>query len=1267
MKLEEIITQNARFTIEDFEYMTRPNHSAEEQNNIKTIEAYINNIMPEFWDQSKNKIDVLRPLIEESNFHAIEKIYDDSLKYFLKNDPSIAKFNVIFGFLVVKAAEKTSLARTVGEKITYDIWKTQNSEFAEENVWSFLEYGLPLVIRSNAIQKKNSDGLEIYDYLCPEYILYCLILVYSKRETAVNRDEPSDKELSEMVLSIGNIKNSKDYLCEKYWDSESDLVWGDLKPVFERALIDIITEFDGDNIFISRLGQFLATQGKIHKITIHDLITFSTDYLRSKRDLERVSKEIIDLSKQISAKVIGQDMAVRKFINGYFNGMLRDQDHLTGPEGCYLFVGPPGVGKTYLAQTAAGLLGRPSKIYNMSEYSSDNDYHDFVGFHETWRDAKEGDLTKFVSENYNAVLIFDEIEKAHITTIRLFLSILEGGYLTDLFTHQNVDFTHTIVIFTTNAGRQFYEEKRGMSISSLPETTLVDALKSDKRADGNPLMPSEILSRLSKGNIVGFDHMSPGKLIPIIKSGMNRGAETLEKMMGVQYQYDDSLLPFLFMYHMGGNLDARVAASRSESFIKDILFHIAERIGEDIKEYSSVSRDKNKAKLYLAIEENDVAEDLTKPEKQFELMMICNDADINRIPETTTVGKCTYHIQRVDVNNENDDYKATISGIVENQTIDAILVDPLIMKDTDPNGEELIGINHKNTIGNRVLQWLLEQKRFPLIYCVEFEHQRISYFDQLDLYQKGIKGIIRFSEAEDDSEKETLLGDLCYELFLTQKMNEIMRKGKILEFDVGHRIEQDQDSVVIRLFLRNFDLVRAMNSEGQEIFLDDESRAKETFDSVIGCESAKEELKRFVKFINDPEYYRKSGQQVSKGILMYGPPGTGKTKLARVMACEADCPFISVTGAEFVQNKNKMAEVFRLARMYAPSIVFIDEIESFAVDPRYGRQETVLLKQLLTEMDGFDQYDMPVFVIAATNAAKAPNLGEKNIYLDDALLRRFTKKVYMPLPGKKERIEFINIMKSDHAGREFNLNNLTEQDIEGIANGTVGITLAEISNVINIAISRAAEKGENITKQDLMECFEEFVYGEKDEFSPDFIWKTAVHEAGHAFMAFYCNNFNKGHFTPEYATIIARGGYLGLVSLATDESAPGNHTRDDLRNRIRVALAGRATEIVFEGETKGLTTGASNDLRKSTAYAARMLSEYGMEEGFLAAFDPKEMMQSPLAHDYYSKLNSIVQRELEEAIKIIKQNKDKVNDLARSLCEKSKLDANEILDIINPA
>lgn len=452
-----------------------------------------------------------------------------------------------------------------------------------------------------------------------------------------------------------------------------------------------------------------------------------------------------------------------------------------------------------------------------------------------------------------------------------------------------------------------------------------------------------------------------------------------------------------------------------------------------------------------------------------------------------------------------------------------------------------------------------------------------------------------------------------------------------------------------------------MTVDATEVSVSDADKPDVTFSDVIGAENAKEELRRFINFLRNPEKFRQTGMSVPKGILLYGPAGTGKTKLAKALASEADCPFIATTGAQFVNGVKDMEKVFRLARKYAPSVVFIDEIDSFAL----SRQDTdpmraTILNNLLTEMDGFStDANKPVFVIAATNAAAAPGIGAPNIYLDPALLRRFSKKVYVDLPSKEERIQFMNIQKTKLADKGYNLNDFTDDMIIEFAKHTAGYSLAELENAVNQALGKASLNEEKVTLDILIDVFDEGIYGEKTKISEDHIRNIALHEAGHAFMSY---KYRK-RYKPEFATLVARGNYLGMVQNEVIEGGL-NYTREELYQNIEISLAGRAAEMVFNGPEAGLTDGASNDLSQATSIAMNIISRFGMEEGFLPVIRPDLMMSSLLADKYYNKINDILTQRLAMVRDYIGESRDVVEQLADELIEKSRLDYDDIESII---
>lgn len=1155
---------------------------------------------------------------------------------------------------------------------TFANWYSEYKLYTDDLIWIVIEKGISCLKSVYIYGDTNYKDIDLSEVLCPELIYVGVLFMWDR--CARMEDEEFDyiSEQSKEELLACRFANAVDYdrmesflnfLCKEYCPGKQFLNRSNRMHNLKNSLVDIYKQRlrynnRNSNVFFESTKRLFDTyKEKRDEIAFFTFLKLCEEFqYEEKTDNEEdtivfseLSQYYVNLRNQLSETIICQDAAIRKFVQGLMKGRMRTDTDNSGPEATYLFVGPPGVGKTFLAETAAKVSGRDYKIFQMNEYAGTQSNEELIGFAKTWKNSREGKLTGFVARHPNAVIVFDEIEKAHINTLHQFLSILEGGFLTDLYTERDVDFTNTILIFTTNAGRDFYEEKKDMLISSISESMIVDALKNDKKPDGTPCMPTEILSRLAKGNIIGFDHMNPAKLVPIIKKGIRQGKEIVRSKLGLECQYDVSVLPYIFLYHLGTQLDARVAATRSRDFIKECMYNLVERIGENPTRFIEAGT----SQVIFEVENEDVARQFIEPDEKSKVMLVSYRKDRGLFsPEDND------RFVRFDAWDQTDEQgnQIKVKEILTQHDISAILIDPFMTGvSLTESQEELEGLMHMNTHGNNVLQWLLKQKDIPPVYALELRNQ-ISLADQMELQRQGVKGILNLINMDADACKK-VVNDLVYELFLASKVDALTSKGRSLEFDIGHRI--DENGITLRL--HNFKLITNMSVDAVDVVVGDGKKPEITFEDVIGAENAKEELRKFIRFINEPEMYRRSGLQVSKGILLYGPPGTGKTVLAKALAAEADCPFIATTGAQFVNGSKDISKVFQLARKYAPSVVFIDEIDSFALDrSRTDSVRATILNNLLTEMDGFStRTSKPVFVIAATNAAQMPSVGGNNIFLDTALQRRFTKKVYVDLPNREERLCYLNQCKKKIAAKVYNLNNLLDEELNEFSRLTAGHSIAEMENVINIALGRAAESNENVTKELLINCFEESVYGEKLKISEHHLLTTALHEAGHAFLGFE----NGERFYPEYATLVARANYLGMVAHNIEDDYCG-YSKDDYRKQIRMKLAGRAAEIVFNGPDEGLTTGAGSDLEGATYCAAAILSRYGMEEGYMPVISMDTMLKSPLAETYYTKLNEILETELKNTIRIIEDNKDKLERLAEALIEKSRLETEEMYEVL---
>lgn len=456
-----------------------------------------------------------------------------------------------------------------------------------------------------------------------------------------------------------------------------------------------------------------------------------------------------------------------------------------------------------------------------------------------------------------------------------------------------------------------------------------------------------------------------------------------------------------------------------------------------------------------------------------------------------------------------------------------------------------------------------------------------------------------------------------------------------------------------------------MGKSGAKIYVKSSEGIK--FSDVAGEDEAKENLTEIVDYLHDPSKYKDIGASMPKGILLVGPPGTGKTMLAKAVAGEANVPFFSMSGSEFVEmfvgmGASKVRDLFKQAKEKAPCIVFIDEIDAIGKkrDGQIGgndeREQT--LNQLLTEMDGFEG-NSGVMILAATNRPDA---------LDSALTRpgRFDRRVPVELPDLKGREEILKV----HAKK---IKIADDVDFKLIARMASGASGAELANIINEAALRAVRDNRKFVNQsDLEESIEVVIagYQKKNSILTDAEkWRVSYHEVGHALVA--AKQTNSAPVTK--ITIIPRtSGALGYT-MQVDE---GNHylmTKSELENKIATLTGGRVAEEVVLGD---VSTGASNDIEQATKLARAMITRYGMSKDFdMVALetvnnrylggDTSLAASAETAAVIDKQVVALVKAQHEKAAQILLENRDKLEEISHFLYEKETITGDEFMEILN--
>lgn len=960
-----------------------------------------------------------------------------------------------------------------------------------------------------------------------------------------------------------------------------------------------------------------------------------------KEEISKLVDKVKTLQSELLDTVYGQDNAVNVFTTGYFQAELLSMTDIDRkkPRATYLFAGPPGVGKTFLAEVAAEKLSLPFMRFDMSEYADKEANLEFCGSDKVYKNAKSGNVTGFVSEHPKCILLFDEVEKAHLCVIHLFLQMLDAGRLRDNYTDEEVSFKDAIIIFTTNAGKQLYESESDGDFSSLSRKVVLKALRNDiNPLSGSSYFPAALCSRFASGNVIMFNHIMAHDLRHIAKKEILRSASNFSKNAGVSVDIDEKVYTAL-LFSEGGNADARMIKSRAESFFNGEIYELLRLVASD-KVQTSIS-DLTKIEFVTEIDESSEAYNLFFGEEKLTALVFGSDK---------TVRNCKKVCKDVEIISAKTVDEA--KNIISHKDICVILIDLSYGK---RGSVKYLNIEDQESVSADMFDYLTKLGQSLPVYVLETSAYSLTEEEKMSLFKEGARDVVRLDDKIGNALKQ-----ICVNVYQQQNMNLLAKTNKVVSFTTAQTVSKNGKKATIKLI--DFDMAAAVDAEDSCGFVTKNNKPDVDFDDIIGAQDAKSELKYFAEYLRSPKKFAAAGVKMPKGALLYGPPGTGKTMLAKALAAQSGVTFIYTEGNKFLkkyvgEGTEKVHDLFRSARKYAPTIVFIDEIDAIAKE-RHGDERVAAgeetLTALLAEMDGFNvDSTKPVFVLAATNFDVAPGSPRS---LDQALVRRFDRRIYVDLPTDEERKQFMLRKCAKNA-----MFDIGEQDIDNLAVRTAGMSLSDLDSIFEFALRQALRAELNKVKADILdEAFETYVNGEKKNWSEAEVERVARHEAGHAFLCWQSGE------TPSYLTIVARSDHGGYMQHDSTEKKT-IYTKDELLSRIRVALGGRAAEIVCYGECGGVSTGASGDLVSATAIAERIVCSYGMvDECGLAVSDPRTLRSGDVAKEVRKAVNKLLSEQMSQAIEKIRANKDMLDVLSNELMQKSHLSANEISELFLP-
>jgi len=557
---------------------------------------------------------------------------------------------------------------------------------------------------------------------------------------------------------------------------------------------------------------------------------------------------------------------------------------------------------------------------------------------------------------------------------------------------------------------------------------------------------------------------------------------------------------------------------------------------------------------------------------------------------------------------------------------------------------------------------------------IENKDFKEASFKQGQVEFKDANGVVYVTTIGSDSTRETLLKSIT-DFNRANPSSQIKTNEEASSTGWGWILLINALPFLLLIGFLAFTL-RQMQAGGNKALSFGKSRAKLlnnqqkriTFKDVAGVDEAKEELEEIIEFLKDPQKFQKLGGKIPKGVLMVGPPGTGKTLLAKAVAGEANVPFFSISGSDFVEmfvgvGASRVRDLFEQGKKNAPCIIFIDEIDAVGRHRGAGlggghdeREQT--LNQLLVEMDGFESND-GVILVASTNR---PDV------LDPALLRpgRFDRQVVVSYPDVRGREGILKV----HT-RKIPLDESINVNV--IARGTPGFTGADLANLVNEAALTAARRNQKVVTMNDLEFAKDKVMMGPERRSMVVSDKerrlTAIHEAGHTLVGINIPESDPVH----KVTIVPRGRALGVTYYLPEQDILGR-TKEELLAMIANAMGGRIAEEIYIGQ---ITTGASNDIEKATELARSMVCQYGMSELGPLAFGKKEeqvflgreiSQHRDFSEDTAIKIDlevkRIISEQYERAKKILSENKQAMENLTQALLEHETLDSVQIRRIV---